>query len=61
VRHKCKGEDESLGSTLSSEIERGGEAEGRGGRRPCHGWPAGIAGGGAGKRQRKRRRRGHGD
>jgi hypothetical protein len=40
--------------------ERGGEREGRGGRRPCHWWPAGIAGGGSRKRQSKRGRRGAG-
>jgi hypothetical protein len=44
----------SSSSNLNSDRERGeGKRKESGGRRPCHGWPAGIVGGGAGKRRAK--------
>jgi hypothetical protein len=62
ARCECKGEGVSSSLNLNSDRERGeGKRKGNGDRRPCHGWPAGIAGGGAGKRQSKRGRRGRGD
>jgi hypothetical protein len=59
ARCECKGEGVSSILKLNSDMERGeGKRKENGDRRPCHGWPAGIAGGGTGKTAEQKREEG---